>query len=86
MPWRLEVEAPIGKNKRDYFLHVLEIGDESDSSMSNVSLVERDNLVGVSIKAGEKPLEILFAPKGAMNLKILASGNNIYTIPTVSKN
>jgi len=86
VPWRLEVEAPIGKNKRDYFLHVLEIGDESDSSMSNVSLVERDNLVGVSLKAGEKPLEILFAPKGAMNLKIFASGNNIYTIPTVSKN
>jgi hypothetical protein len=54
--------------------------------MSDVRLVERDNLVGVTLKAGEKPLEILFAPKGNMTLKIFASGNNIYTIPPVTKN
>lgn len=86
VPWRLEVEAPIGKNKREYFLHVLEIADETDTSMSGVKLLERDNLVGVRLTAGEKPLEILFAPKGDMTLKIFSSGKNKYTIPAASHN
>ena len=84
VPWRLEVEAPIGKNKRDYFLHVLEIGDEADTSMSDAELVERDNLVGVRLMDGQEPVEVLFAPKGNMNLKISSAGKNKYTIPTTN--
>ncbi|MEA2062727.1 MAG: hypothetical protein U9P14_03420, partial [Gemmatimonadota bacterium] len=75
VPWRLEVEAPKGPT-RDYFLHVLEIGDEEDTRMSEVSLIEQDtSLVGVRITpAGSSPIEVLFSRRGIMDARIKFAG------------
>jgi len=71
VPWRLEVKAPVGQT-RDYFLHVLELGDEHDIEMSEVELIEQDTtLVGVRIAAqGGEPLEILFACHGELSAQV----------------
>ncbi|MEA1996373.1 MAG: dockerin type I repeat-containing protein, partial [Gemmatimonadota bacterium] len=72
IPWRLEVEAPEGPT-REYFLHVLEIGDEEDTEMSGVTLIERDTSeVGVRIvpQRGGEPLEVLFSRRGAMTARV----------------
>ncbi|MEA2062973.1 MAG: hypothetical protein U9P14_04690 [Gemmatimonadota bacterium] len=76
VPWRLEVEAPSGP-ERDYFLHVLEIGDEEDTEMSEVSLIEQDTgLVGVRIvpRDGGQPVEVLFSCQGSMDARIKFAG------------
>ncbi len=67
-PWRLEIEAPTG-NEREYFLHVLEIGAETDQAMSRVSLIERDSTAaGVMIAPqGAEPIEVLFQLDGRLN-------------------
>jgi hypothetical protein len=69
VPWRLEVEAPLGRQK-DYFLHVLEIGDESDTKMSQVNLIERDGFVGAQIDNAGTPVEIEFSPSGPLSAKV----------------
>jgi hypothetical protein len=67
-PWRLEIEAPMG-SEREYFLHVLEIGNEDDQAMSEVSLIERDSTAsGVMITPeGAEPIEVLFNLQGELD-------------------
>jgi len=71
VPWRLEVEAPLGAT-RDYFLHVLEIGEEDDSEMSEVTLIEQDTtLAGVRIvPASGSAVEVLFSRRGKMTAQV----------------
>lgn len=69
VPWRLEVEGP-GGVERDYFLHVLEIGEEGDMQMSNAELVRRNGLVGVRLDAAGTPVEILFSAEGPMSARV----------------
>ena len=71
VPWRLEVEAPFGK-KREYFLHVLEIGDEGEEVMSEATLLEgrEDRLVGVRLDAAGTSVEVLFAATGPMSATV----------------
>jgi len=69
VPWRLEIESPGGR-KRGYFLHVIEIGDEADRSMSEVNLLEREGFLGARIDAAGTPVEILFAPQGELTARI----------------
>jgi hypothetical protein len=69
VPWRLEVEGPGGK-KRGYFLHMIEIGDEADRSMSGVSLLEREGSLGARIDAAGKPVEVLFDSQGDLTARI----------------
>jgi hypothetical protein len=69
VPWRLEVEG-VGGKEREYFLHVLEIGDENDKVMSRVSLLEREDLLGTRIDAGGVPVEVLFTEQGPMSARI----------------
>lgn len=69
VPWRLEVEAPAGKD-RIYFLHVLEVGDEKDLHKSEVSLIEKNNNIGVKIDIQGNPVELLFTSQGPVSASI----------------
>ena len=65
VPWRLEVEGPGGETKGE-FLHVLEVGEEDDSAMSRVELVEAEEQVGVSLDAAGTHTIIRFARQGPL--------------------
>ena len=69
VPWRLEVEAPRG-NLRDYFLHILEIGEENDTAMSTVELIKRDGQVGVRLDGEPAPVEIVFLTEGTVSAHV----------------
>ena len=45
--------SPSKPSKEDFFLHVLEIGDRSDSGAPRVELVDGTNLTGALIEGGE---------------------------------
>jgi hypothetical protein len=84
VPWRLEVEAPQGQ-ERDYFLHVLEVGEEGDTKMSEVTLIEQGTgLVGAKIvpKTGS-PIEVLFSRWGELAARIRSGGDKEFKqLPT----
>jgi hypothetical protein len=69
VPWRLEVEGP-GGMERDYFLHVLEIGEENDTAMSKVEMIRRDGKVGIRLLRNGSPLEVLFSSTGTMSAHV----------------
>ena len=83
VPWRLEVEAPTGAN-RQYFLHVLEIGDENDQEMAKITPLESDTtLAGIRIepKSGEA-VEIFFSRWGTPQARIkIGSQGGIEQLP-----
>ena len=69
VPWRLEVEGLSG-DLRNYFLHVLEIGEENDTAMSPVELIKRDGQFGVRLAGQQTPVEIVFAAKGPLSAEL----------------
>ncbi|OGF97992.1 MAG: hypothetical protein A2Z86_02680 [Candidatus Glassbacteria bacterium GWA2_58_10] len=69
VPWRLEEQSP-GKGLRDYFLNVIEIGDENDSKASEASLVEREGFAGARLDAAGTPVEVLFSREGALTARV----------------
>jgi hypothetical protein len=69
VPWRIEVENS-KQTERDYFLHVLEIGDETDTSMSRVDRLQKGDRVGIRIDTPDQPIEIWFDTKGPMSAGI----------------
>jgi hypothetical protein len=69
VPWRLEVEAPAGKD-RVYFLHVLEVGDQNNMQKSKVNLIEHGNDVGVKIDLPGNAVELLFSSQGPVEASI----------------
>ena len=73
VPWRLEVEGN-DTAERDYFLHVLEIGEENDTTMSDVELLKRDGRVGIHIDVDGTPVEILFSLEGDMSASLKIGG------------
>jgi len=85
VPWRLEVEAPTGET-RDYFLHVLEIGDQQQNQMCSATLVEPEDtgLVGVRLAAsGMEPIEVLFSTRGTMSARVkLGEEGSFEQLPT----
>ncbi len=66
VPWRLEV-ASSGATEREFFLHVLEIGDESDDKMAPVVLRQEEDRVGVALGEGQDAVVIWFAKQGALS-------------------
>ena len=76
VPWRLEVAAPVGQT-RQYFLHVLEIGDEEDTQMSEVTTLETDtSLAGVRITPEDgEPVEVLFSRWDTLSAKVRFGGD-----------
>lgn len=49
--WRVEV-SPAKPAKEDFFLHVMEIGDRTDTRTPRVELVDGSNLIGALIEGG----------------------------------
>lgn len=82
IPWRLEIEAPSGQ-ERDYFLHVIEIGNESDAQMSEVTLIEQDSsMVGVRLQPeGADPVEVLFRRLGDEGGMVKFGGGEFEQLP-----
>jgi len=69
VPWRLEVESP-GKTLHDFFLHVIEIGDESQSSATKVSLLDQGVYQGARLEIAGRPVEVLFATEGILTARV----------------
>lgn len=69
VPRRVEVEGP-GGQARDYFLHVLEIGEEGDSAMSRAERVQAQGQAGVSLDAAGTPVVIRFSTQGPMSASL----------------
>lgn len=69
VPWRLEVEAPRG-SRLNYFLHVFEIGEENQATMSPVELVREEGWLGVSLDLAGTPARVLFSEQGAIEARI----------------
>ncbi|MBW7997395.1 MAG: T9SS type A sorting domain-containing protein [Candidatus Glassbacteria bacterium] len=80
-PWRLEVRAP-GANKRDYFLHVIEIAEPSDTAPSPVELLQPDStLAGVAIgEAGPLLVEVLFNAVGGLGAQVRFGGEGEFEL------
>lgn len=66
VPWRLEVAAP-GNSEREYFLHVLEVGDELDRKMTPTSLQYESGQVGVRVGEGPDAVLLWFALEGHLS-------------------
>lgn len=66
VPWRIEV-TPSEQAMRQYFLHVMEIGDERDERMSDVRLRRSADgtKVGVAIARPEGEMVLWFTEEGA---------------------
>jgi len=72
VPWRLEVGARTG-NLRDYFLHVIQIVD--DSPVASLTTLDQDGFRGVRINATDG-IELMFATEGELVAKVrLADGS-----------
>lgn len=69
VPWRLEIEAPVGTNK-SYFLNVIEIGDETDNFSTPVELTDQDKYFTVRINLPDTPVELFFSKGGELDLGI----------------
>jgi hypothetical protein len=70
VPWRIEV-TPSEEATRQYFLHVMEIGDEGDERMSDVR-VQRSadgKKFGVAIARPEGELTLWFAKEGTPSVE-----------------
>lgn len=65
IPWRFEVESP-NAITRDYFLHVIEVGEEADSKMAPVRLVRNGDQVGAFLGSGEDSVTLWFAQTGPL--------------------
>ena len=83
VPWRLEVESGVAET-RDYFLHVLEITDEQDTEMSEVSLTGQDtSLVGVRIASAETgTVEVYFSRHGTLSARVKFEEQELEYLPT----
>jgi len=70
VPWRIEV-TPSGREARQYFLHVMEIGDERDQKMSDVRLQRSSDgkKAGVTIQRPEGRVTLSFATQGPASIE-----------------
>ncbi len=85
VPWRLEVEAPVGTD-RQYFLHVLEIGAEADQAMSALSRL--DDVAGQTgvriVTAGGEAIEVRFPLTGPLAAEVkLGAGSLPQQLPAM---
>ena len=83
VPWRLEIE-PAVQATRDYFLHVLEIADENDTQMSDVSLLDQNpDEYGVRIVPRDsEPVEIYFNRTGELSGRVKFAETGLEQLPT----
>jgi hypothetical protein len=61
--WRMEV-SPNTSKKDDIFLHLIQVGDQTQTSMVESILVENDDSVGVQFEATNKTITATFSKQG----------------------
>jgi hypothetical protein len=69
VPWRLEVEAP-GRAEREFFLHVLELGEKYQAEMTPAEAVEADGEVGVRMAFEGESVEVRFGAGGELRARV----------------
>jgi len=72
--WRIEVSPSKGASG-DNFLHLIQVGDDSVTSMVRSEKIEEDGMTGVRIESNSKKYEIMFATKGPAGGKISITEN-----------
>ena len=73
--WRMEV-SPANPATDDIFLHLIQVGDSSLSSMIGSKPVRTGNRTGVKFSYKDKEYEVMFNTKGEAGGKISVSRNN----------
>jgi heparin/heparan-sulfate lyase len=76
--WRIEV-APPNPAIVDHFLHLVQVGDDSVTSMVSSEKIEADGMVGVRFEFDSKKYEIMFATDGdpGGKISIILNGEKI---------
>lgn len=77
--WRIEI-APAEANKEDIFLHLIQVGDQSLSSMSDSKALKSGDLVGVSFQYKQMEYEVLFNSKDSTGGKISIKQNSTHLL------
>ena len=67
--WRVEV-APGAARKDDYFLHVIQVGDQQLAQMVDVQPIEDGTSLGVRITCAGQPVTITFATTGDLRMEM----------------
>lgn len=57
--WRVEV-TPAAPAKEDFFLHMIQVGDESLSRLPKTKTLEKGNTIGVEFKYNDKTYRVVF--------------------------
>lgn len=76
--WRMEV-SPGSAKTENLFLHLIQVGDQSMSSMVAAELISENGRVGVSFRFGENENTVLFAIEGAAagHIRITTAGQTL---------
>ncbi len=61
--WRMEV-SPETPKKEDIFLHLIQVGDQTQSSMVESELIENNDSIGVQFEANDKTVTATFSKSG----------------------
>jgi len=61
--WRVEVSPP-EPAQQDYFLHLIQVGDQSLNAMADAELVTVKDSLGVRFSSGSKEWRVVFGQKG----------------------
>jgi hypothetical protein len=67
--WRVEVTPSVPRTD-DYFLHVIQVGDQSIEKMDPVELTGDPQMPGVRITRGQQQFEVRFATSGDLRMEI----------------
>ena len=67
--WRVEVKPAI-ESKTDYFMHIIQVGDESLSSLPKTKTFEDETSMGVEFKYGGKKYKLVFDKTADYGCKI----------------
>lgn len=71
--WRVEV-TPQEARKRDVFLHVIQVGDQSLGRMATVEKILDEKRAGVRIKAGDATWQVVFNTDGVLGGHVKRTG------------
>ncbi len=67
--WRVEV-SPSTPQQEDFFLHVIQVGDQNLQQMDNVELLEDGTRRGVRFTRDEQPVHVTFNTTGDLGMQI----------------
>ncbi len=73
--WRVEV-TPGAPRKDDVFLHVVQVGDQQLEAMSEITLLQKENVSGVRLTIGNKKWEVTFNSTGRLGGRIKRFGGS----------